>query len=124
MALNVTRPSRFKSYAKAATTDGAQVTVYTVPANTVAYLSLIYIVNAANATTDLNLNWYDASATTTYKLLGSKQLTAKDFLQISGAFYVLEAGDIIRATPNNTSNSASPDVTITVTVEEVFLPSG
>ena len=63
------------------------------------------------------------SATTTYKLLGSKQLTAKDFLQISGAFYVLEAGDIIRATPNNTS-SGSPDVTITVTVEEVFLPSG
>ena len=123
MALNVTRPSRFKSYAKAATTDGTQVTVYTVPANTVAYLSLIYVVNAANATTDLNLNWYDASATTTYKLLGSKQLTAKDFLQISGAFYVLEAGDIIRATPNNTS-SGSPNVTITVTVEEVFLPSG
>ena len=98
--------------------------MYTVPAHTVAYLSLIYIANTISQTSDISINWYDSSATDTIKLLGSKNLTANDYLQLSGAFFVLEAGDIIRATANNTSGGATPHVDVVVTVEEVFLPNG
>ena len=124
MALNVTRPSRFKSYGIHATVDGTTVAVYTCPANTVAYMSLLFLSNGTANASDVTAEWYDASQDDTITVIGSKNFAAGEFLQFSGAFVVLEPGDQMRVTPDNTSGGNAPDIGVIATVEEVFLPNG
>ena len=123
MALNVTRPSRFKSYGKHAEVDDQRETVYTCPANSVAYMSLVFVSNGTANATDVQIEWYDASETTRITVVGSKNLSAGDFLQLSSAFLVLEPGDKLEVTPSNTGGGANPDIGVITTVEEVFLPT-
>ena len=124
MALNVTRPSRFKSYGKHAEVDDQRETVYTCPPNTVAYMSLVFVSNGTANATDVLIEWYDASETSRITIVGSKNLSSGDFLQLSSAFLVLEQGDRLEVTPSNTGGGANPDIGVITTVEEVFLPNG
>jgi len=124
MALNVTRPSRFKSYGVHATTDDTAVTVYTCPANSVAYMSLVFVSNGTSNASDVKIDWYDASETSRITIVGSKNLASGDFLQLSSAFLVLEPGDRLEVTPSDTAGGNSPDIGVITTVEEVFLPNG
>lgn len=124
MALNVTRPSRFKSYGVHATTDDTTVVAYTCPPNTVAYMSLLFLSNGTANATDVSAVWYDDSENDETVIVGGKNFTAGEFLQFSGAFIVLEPGDEMRVTPSNTGGGANPDIGVITTVEEVFLPNG
>ena len=124
MALNVTRPSRFKSYGIHATTDDTAFNVYTCPANTIAYMSLVFISNGTANASDVKVEWYDSSETSYITILGSKNLASGEYLQLSSAFLVLESSDLVRVTPSNTAGGNDPDIGVIVTVEEVFLPNG
>ena len=124
MALNVTRPSRFKSYGIHAEVDDQRDTVYTCPPNTVAYMSLVFVSNGTANATDVLIQWYDASETSRITVVGSKNLSSGDFLQLSSAFLVLETGDRLEVTPSNTGGGNNPDIGVITTVEEVFLPNG
>lgn len=124
MALNVTRPSRFKSYGIHAVLDGTQYTVYTCPANTVAYMSLIFISNGTANASDVAVVWNDYDNGTPITILGSKNLASGEYLQLSGSFLVLEESDTVKVTADNTAGGNNPDIGVIVTVEEVFLPNG
>jgi hypothetical protein len=121
MALNVTRPSRFKSYFAHCETEDQTETVYTCPANTVSYMSLVFITNKDNSATDHALDIYRAQDDDTYHILAGKNLATGEYIQLSNAFIVLEAGDQLKLTP---SNNSSPHTDVFTTVEEVFLPNG
>ena len=123
MALNVTRPSRFKSYGVHATVDGTPVTLYTCPDNAVAYMSLVFISNGTANASDVLVEWYDASEDDTITILGGKNLAGGDFIQLSSAFLVLEPGDTLKVTADNTAGGNAPDIGCITTVEEVFLPT-
>jgi len=125
MALNVTRPSRFKSYANHCIVDGTQVTVYTCPPNTIAYMSLVFITNPTASASDIQVRWYDYSnSNDDIYIIGGKNLASGEYIQLSSAFLVLEEGDTLRATADNTAGGNDPHIDIITTVEEVFLPNG
>ena len=124
MALNVTRPSRFKSYGLHAVLDDTAYTVYTCPPNTVAYMSLVFVSNASASASDVSVEWDDDDSGTPIVIIGGKNLTSGEFIQLSGSFLVLEESDTVKMTTANTAGGNDPDVSIIVTVEEVFLPNG
>ena len=123
MALNVTRPSRFKSYGVHATTDNTAVTVYTCPPNSVSYVSLIFVSNGTSHASDVLIQWVDSSTGVTTVIVGGKNLATGEFIQLSGFFIALEVGDTIKVTPSSTAGGNNPDIGAIVTVEEVFLPT-
>jgi len=124
MALNVTRPSRFKSYGIHATTDDVAFTAYTCPPNTVSYMSLVFVSNGTVNASDILIEWYDVSEASNTVILGGKNLATGEFVQLSSAFLVLETGDTLKVTASATQGGADPDIGTIVTVEEVFLPNG
>jgi len=124
MALNVTRPSRFKSYHGHCVTDATQVTIYTCPDNCTAYMSLVFITNPTANASDIQVRWYDYSESNDdVYIIGGKNLASGEYIQLSSAFLVLEAGDTLRATADNTAGGNDPHIDIITTVEEVFLPT-
>lgn len=123
MALNVTRPSRFKSYGKHAVLDATRYTIYTCPDNCVSYMSLVFVSNGTTNASDVLIEWYDASETDRITIVGSKNLASGDYLQLSSAFLVLETGDRLEVTADNTAGGNDPDIGVITTVEEVFLPT-
>jgi len=123
MALNVTRPSRFKSYGVHAEVDDQRETIYTCPSNCVSYMSLVFVSNGTSNASDVLIEWYDASKNSRITIVGSKNLSGGDFLQLSSAFLVLEPSDRLEVTPSNTSGGNNPDIAVITTVEEVFLPA-
>lgn len=123
MALNVTRPSRFKSYGKHATVDGVGQILYTCPANCVSYMSLIFLSNGTSNASDVNVVWNDYDNGAPITVIGGKNLSGGDFIQLSGSFLALEENDTITLTADNTAGGNNPDIGGIVTVEEVFLPT-
>lgn len=127
MALNVTRPSRFKSYGVHAVTDDVAATIYTCPSNCTSYMSLVFVSNGTANASDVKIEWVDASANggsgNTITIVGAKNLASGEYLQLSSAFLVLEAGDTLKVTPSATAGGNDPDIGVIVTVEEVFLPT-
>ena len=122
MALNVTRPSRFKSYFAHCDVEDETVVVYTCPQNSVAYMSLIFLANNDNSnSSDHSIDIYRAQDDTTYHILTARNLNSAEFIQLSSAFMVLEAGDRLEIT---VTGNATPHSDIVTTVEEVFLPNG
>ena len=124
MALNVTRPSRFKSYGKHATVNGLGQILYTCPPNTVAYMSLIFLSNGTSNASDVDVVWNDYDNGAPITVIGGKNLSGGDFIQLSGSFLALEENDTIVLTADNTAGGNAPDIGGIVTVEEVFLPNG
>ena len=124
MALNVTRPSRFKSYGLHAVLDDTAYTVYTCPPNTVAYMSLVFVSNASASASDVSVEWNDYDNGAPIVIIGGKNLASGEFIQLSGSFLVLEESDTVKMTTANTAGGNNPDTSIIVTVEEVFLPNG
>ena len=121
--MTIVKNSRTKSEIIACTTDAVAVTLYTCPANAKAHMNLLFITNAASAASDIDVKWYRAADTTAYFIIGGKNLDQGEFLQFDGgAFIVLEAGDYIQITPDNTAGGASPVIDVFCTVEEFFNP--
>jgi hypothetical protein len=123
--MTIAKFSRTKSEIVACTTDAVSVTLYTCPANAKAHMNLLFVTNAAAAASDIDIQWYRASAATSYFIIGGKNLSNGEFIQFDGgAFIVLEAGDYIQITPDNTAGGASPVIDAFCTVEEFFNPVG
>jgi hypothetical protein len=124
VALNVTRPSRFKSYGTHAVLDATNYTLYTCPPNTVAYMSLVFLSNGTANASDVAVVWNDDDNGTPITVIGAKNLASGEYLQLSGSFLVLEENDTVVLTADNTAGGNDPDIGGIVTVEEVFLPNG
>ncbi len=84
-------------------TAGSTTTIYTVPTGYYAEWNLSYIFNNTGSTKTFTLDWYDASANTTYTVF-SASLNSKVYEKIDGgAYVVLEEGDQIKVTPESGS---------------------
>ena len=123
--MTIAKNSRTKSEIIAISTDDVPVTLYTCPANAKAHMNLLFVTNASSNASDLNIQWYRASKTTSYFIIGGKNLTQGEFIQFDGgAFIVLEEGDYITVETTDTAGSGTPDMDAFCTVEEFFIPVG
>jgi len=120
----IQQKTRTKSSIVDVTTDGTAVTVYSCPLNAKSHMNLLFITNAGSNASDISIDWYRASQTTTYAILGGKNLSAGEYIQFSHSFIVLESGDTISITTSNTAGAGIPDVHCFCTVEEFFIPVG
>ena len=121
--MTIARDSRTKSEIVAVSTDDSAVTIYTCPSNCKAHMSLLFFTNASSNASDVNVQWYRASKTTSYFIIGGKNLSQGEFVQFDGgAFIVLETGDYITIETTNTAGSGVPNMDAFCTVEEFFLP--
>jgi len=122
--MTIAKFSRTKSEIIAISTDDSPVTLYTCPANAKSHMSLLFITNASSNASDINVQWYRASDSTSYFIIGGKNLTQGEFIKFDGAFIVLEAGDYITIETTSTAGSGVPDTDAFCTVEEFFNPVG
>lgn len=74
--------------------------LYEVPAGKRAQWVLMYVVNTSGSNGNIDVDFYDASASATLPVLDGYTVTAKQYFQIGGdynSFITLEAGDKISA---------------------------
>lgn len=115
---NPGKPARIKSVYGHNTGTTAE-TVYTCPANCVAEVTFIHVVNGGSSTNSVEVEWYvDADSYTSHFLKG-KSINASDYVSFSNIDLVLQPSDEIRVTP---SSAGHIDTIITVT--ETFVPVG
>jgi hypothetical protein len=107
---------RVKSPLISCTVKDQRETLYTCPANCRTKVPLVYIVNA-NGNTDVLFEIYKAAEDTYYYIIAGKNFAEGEFLQLSDAYIVLEAGDKLEVTP---SGNTSPLIDALCTVEETF----
>ena len=93
--------------------------VYTCPANCVAEITFIHVVNGGGSTNTVDLKWYVAADTYASGFLTGKSLTAKEYVTFNNIDLVLQPGDKIQVTP---TGSGHIDTILTVT--ETFQPVG
>lgn len=122
--MTIAKNSRTKSEIIACTTDDQVETLYTCPANAKAHMSLLFVTNASANDSDIEVKWYRDADSTSYFILGSKNLTTGEFVKFDRSFIVLEAGDYITIEPSNTSGGGTPVIDAFCTVEEFFNPVG
>jgi hypothetical protein len=81
-------------------------------------MSLLFVSNVSgNVTVDVEWNRADGSH---IHILGGKNMTAGEYLQLSDGYIVFEAGDVL----NVTATGSTPHVDVFATVEEFFVPVG
>jgi hypothetical protein len=114
------KPARTISKGVSCEVEDQQETLYTCPANCRAEVTMLFLVNA-NGNTTVSATWYDASESASFNILGGKNMTAGEYILLTGATLVLEPGDAIRVTP--TAQSA-PNIDAMCTVTETFIPVG
>lgn len=117
----MTKPiSREKSPIVACVVSGTTYTLYTCPANCTARVPLVFITNA-NGTASVELKLYKASNTTSYFIIGGKNLALGEFIQLSDASgLILEPGDRLEIK----ATGATVNVDALCTVIEQFKPVG
>tara|TARA_R110000796_G_scaffold8411_11_gene27729 strand:+ start:597 stop:959 length:363 start_codon:yes stop_codon:yes gene_type:complete len=116
---NQGKPSRIRSV-YGHNTGTSTENVYTCPANCIAEVTFIHIVNgAASGNNTVDVNWYVAADTYTSKFLNNKSIAHDTAVTHSNIDLVLQSGDRIQVTP---ANSGHIDTIITVT--ETFIPVG
>ena len=84
-------------------TAATLTTVYTVPTGYYALFTLMYLHNTTGSTKTITVQWYDASATTSYDILTSYSMGSKDYLKFDGSYIVMEEGDQFRVTTESGS---------------------
>ncbi len=92
-----------------------QTTVYTVPAGHDAVLKTIQICETSGNATPVTLEFTDASASSTFKLLGSKSIAANDHLLLLIELNLNE-GDAIKLTAGTANR-----IEAVLTIDELFL---
>ena len=116
--VNQGKPARIKSVYGHNTGTTAE-TVYTCPANCVAEITFIHVVNGGNSTNTVEVGWYVLADTYTSHFLKGKSINSGDYVSFNEIDLVIQAGDEIRVTP---SGSGHIDTILTVT--ETFVPIG
>jgi hypothetical protein len=113
------KPARMRSVYGHNTGTSLEV-VYTCPANCVAEVTFIHLVNGATSgTTNVDVEWYVAADSYVSHFLHGKSLAHSDFISFSDIDLILQTGDRIQVQP---SNSGHLDTILTVT--ETFQPVG
>ena len=100
--------------------EDQQETLYVCPNNCKAEVTMLFVVNA-NGNTTVSATWYDDSETTSFNILGGKNMTSGEYILLTGATLVLDPGDEIRVTP---SGNAAPNIDAMCTITETFVPVG
>ncbi len=112
------KPARIKSvygHNTGTTTED----VYVCPANAVAEVTFIHVVNGGGSTNTVEVGWYVAADSYTSHFLKGKSINASDYVSFNQIDLVLQPGDKIQVTP---SSSGHIDTILTVT--ETFVPVG
>ena len=112
------KPARIKSVYGHNTGTSTEV-VYTCPANAVAEVTFIHVVNGGASTNTVEVEWYVAADSYTSHFLKGKSINASDYVSFNEIDLVLQPGDKIQVTP---ASAGHIDTIITVT--ETFVPVG
>lgn len=112
------KPARIKSVYGHNTGTTAE-DVYVCPANAVAEVTFIHIVNGGGSTNTVEVEWYVAADSYTSHFLKGKSINASDYVSFNQIDLVLQPGDKIQVTP---SSAGHIDTILTVT--ETFVPVG
>jgi hypothetical protein len=116
--LNQGKPSRMRSvygHNSGTTTE----TVYTCPANCVAELTFVHVVNGGGSTNSVDVGWYVVADNYTSKFLAGKSLNSGDNTTFIDIDLVLQPGDKIQVTPTSAGH-----IDTILTVTETFIPVG
>lgn len=114
------KSTRYISYNVSANVSGTEYTLYECPANCNAYMHLLFAANADGNTT-LSISWYRTRYSDTFAILGGKNMTSGEYVQLSNGFIVMEPGDKMLVT---VTAAGTPNMDVLCTVEEVFRPIG
>lgn len=104
--------TRKVSAALTKTTTNKEV-LLTVPTKNTGFWQVMYIISTVGTETP-KVYWYDKSANVEYFVVGGKNLGAGDYILLSNAEVVLQAGDEIRV-----QNTGTNSITYIATVEYV-----
>ena len=116
--LNQGKPARMRSvygHNSGTTTED----VYTCPANCVAELTFVHIVNGGGSTNSVDVLWYVAEDNYTSHFLSGKSLGSGDNTTFINIDLVLQPGDKIQVTPVSAGH-----IDTILTVTETFVPIG
>ena len=116
--VNQGKPARIKSVYGHNTGTAAEP-VYTCPANCVAEITFIHVVNGGNSTNTIEVEWYVAADNYTSHFLKGKSLTSGDFISFNQIDLVLQPSDQIIITPTSAGH-----IDTILTVTETFVPVG
>jgi len=94
-------------------------TVYTCPANCIAEITFVHVVNGGGFTNSVEVEWYVSADSYTSHFLKGKSLNASEYVTFSDIDLVLQAGDEIRVTPTSAGH-----IDTILTVTETFVPVG
>jgi len=94
-------------------------TVYTCPANCVAEVTFIHVVNGGASTNTVEVEWYVSADSYTSHFLKGKSINASDYVSFNDIDLVLQPGDEIRVTPTSAGH-----IDTIITVTETFVPVG
>ena len=114
------KPYRRQSHGVSCLVEDQQETLYTCPPNCRAEIEMLFVTNP-NGNTTVSLVWYDSSADENFFILGGKNMTTGEYILLTGATLVLEAGDSLKVTP---SGNATPHIDAMCTSVETFMPVG
>ena len=117
---NQGKPARVVSKGVICDTEDQVETLYTCPDNCRAEVTMLFCVNANGNTTAL-AKWVRASDSAEFRLIGGKNLTAGEYILLTGATLVLEVGDQITCIA---TGNAAPELDFMCTVTETFIPVG
>jgi hypothetical protein len=112
------KPARIKSVYGHNTGTTAE-DVYVCPANAVAEVTFIHIVNGGGSTNTVEVEWYVAADSYTSHFLKGKSLNAGDYVSFNQIDLVLQPGDKIQVTPTSAGH-----IDTILTITETFVPVG
>lgn len=128
------KPARHKSFWVDADVQDQTYDLYTCPANCSAEVEMVHIVNA-DGNANVFVYWYIAPTNIpryksshpdystwivsgyTSNLLGGKNMTSGEFIQLTDTTLVLEPGDKVQVL---VTNNATPHIDVLCTVTETF----
>ena len=116
--INQGKPSRMRSvygHNSGTTTE----IVYTCPANCVAELTFVHVVNGGGSTNSVDVEWYVAAEDYTSHVLSGKSLGSGDNTTFIDIDLILQPGDRIQVTPTSAGH-----IDTILTVTETFVPVG
>ena len=112
------KPSRIKSV-YGHNTGTTTEEVYVCPANAVAEVTFIHVVNGGGSTNSVEVEWYIAADSYTSHFLKGKSINSSDYVSFSQIDLVLQPGDKIQVTPTSAGH-----IDTILTVTETFIPVG
>jgi hypothetical protein len=102
------------SHVVACTTAATHV-LYTCPLNCRAKIPLVFFTNVSGTNT-VSLKWYRKQDNVSYYIIGGKNMSAGEFIQLSGAYLVVEPEDRLEIVLGSSGN-----VDALCTAEEMFI---